>query len=168
MTSSPGRPIAIYRAAPSLAPGSDTRPPKSISRRLDNIRRYKQARRSAEYMRALVVERAGPDVVFVEAATIPSREQLGESGKVFLLWDDAIGAGWGLADLKVMLRAPRSATVTVLNGRRRSFALTPMSLAGTWARRFFEATFLGELAFTIVFMVVSPFIVGLDLVRGRR
>ena len=168
MTTSSGRPLAIYRAAPSLGPGGDTRPPKSISRRLDNIRRYKQARRSPEYMRALAVERAGPDVAFVDVADISRPGLLDGTERIFLLWDDAIGAGWGVADLKVMMKAAPSASVTVLNGRRRSFQLTPQALAGTWARRFVEATFLGELLFTIAFVVVSPFIVGLDLVRGRR
>ena len=168
MATTSNRPIAIYRAAASLGPEGDPRPPKSISRRLDNIRRYKQARRSAEYMRALAVEHAGADVVFVDAADVMSSGRLDGAGRIFLLWDDAIGAGWGLGDLKVLMNAPSSATVTVLNGRRRSFALTPRSLAGAWARRFLEASFLGELVFTIAFVIVSPFIVGLDLVRGRR
>ena len=119
-------------------------------------------------MRALAIERAGPDVVFLNVADIGRPGVLDGAGRIFLLWDDAIGAGWGLADLTVLMKAAPSATVTVLNGRRRSFTLTPQSLPGWWARRFVEATFLGELFFTIAFVVVSPVIVGIDLVRGRR
>jgi hypothetical protein len=86
---------------------------------------------------------------------------------IVLLWPDGSGYGWFPVERRIWAWKDKSAKVRVLNGRRRSFRLT----SGLWAaylfRRFMERFWIGEMAFSLLFFVVSPFLVIWDIGRGK-
>ena len=107
-------------------------------------------------------------MTFMDVADVARAGIAEQTSDIYLLWDDSIGTGWAFADLRLLMKAPRGAKVMVLNGRRRCYRLSVRSLVSAWTRRAIEFAYVGELAFTLAFVLVSPFIVGMDLVRGRR
>ena len=164
----PQAPLALFRAGDRAADGSPSTRSNGIARKLARIRRVKQAPRTPDYMHALAREQAGEGVVIIERDDSRRGEALKEAQEVYLLWEDSIGFGWGMTELAVLAARGGFSGVTVLNGRRRRFSLTPGSLAAAWIRRFVERTYAGELVFTVLFVVVSPFLVSWDLLHGRK
>jgi hypothetical protein len=60
------------------------------------------------------------------------------------------------------------AGVRVLNGRRRDFLLTDATRRRLRRRRFLERTMIVEFAVMVAMLLVTPFLIGADFVRGRR
>jgi hypothetical protein len=135
--------------------------------RLRRASRYKRNPRDAAYMHALLEDTYGAGVAVVSGpAMVP--EALRKAREVVLLWPDGNGFGWATVERQVRTWKSRSCRVFVLNGRRRRFELTPAVRAGYLVRRILERLWVGELAFAGVFVVVSPLLVGWDLLRGHH
>jgi hypothetical protein len=161
-----GRTVAVF-FSPWPADGLK-RPPRS--RPLAQYRYavwYKANPRSADYMRALQQERF-PEADVVEArAEKDWRGRIAQADTIVLLYPDAIGLGFGAIERSVLSHKAKSATVEILNGRRRQFRLTGRTLWALRLRRFLEWTMLPELVFIPVFIVVTPVLWTIDAVRGR-
>jgi hypothetical protein len=128
--------------------------------------------RTHDYMVALVAETHGTEPA-AHIRTIASVDdldprELESADHVVLLWRDGNGSGWKAVEKYVLGHTRRGASVTVLNGRRREFALTPGVWRGYLVRRFLEKTFLPEAALFVLFWIVTPWLALWDLVRARR
>jgi len=125
--------------------------------------------RDEDYMKALFSERY-PQGTFVDAdrdAAWPRRLEAADT--VVLLYPDSIGIDFAKIESAV-LRGRRSGAVEVrvLNGRRRDFALSGRVRRELRWRRLAERAMLGEALMIVGFVVVTPFFVAADLLRGRR
>ena len=141
---------------------------RGLSSRLARAVWYKANPRDEAYMRRLFAERY-PDGVFVCAdreADWPAR--LVEGASVVLLYPDAIGQGFGRIEAVVGARPGPARAPRVLNGRGRDFALDRATRRALALRRFLERTMLIELAFVPFFVVLTPLLLTVDGLRGRR
>jgi hypothetical protein len=161
-----GRTVAVFYS-PWPADGVK-RPPRS--RPLAQYRYavwYKANPRSAGYMRTLQQERF-PDAEWVEVgAGRDWLNRVSQAHTLVLLYPDAIGLRFGAIERLILSRKTKSATVEILNGRRRQFKLTSLTRWGLRLRRFLEWTMLPEMVFIPVFIVVTPVLWTIDAVRGR-
>ncbi len=87
--------------------------------------------------------------------------------EIVLLWPDGNGAGWGDVERTIFTRKRPSARVVVVNGRRRRFALDRARWRRFRARRFLQKTLVAEIAFMLVFVLLTPCLWLSDIVRGR-
>ena len=129
--------------------------------------RYKRNPRDAAYMRALLEETYGGGAAVVAAPALAPAALRG-AREVVLLWPDGNGFGWASVERRVQAWKSRSCRVFVLNGRRRRFELTPAIRAAYLVRRMLERFWVGELAFSLVFLIASPLLVSWDLLRRRH
>jgi hypothetical protein len=123
--------------------------------------------RSREYMEALFTA-SFPKGGLVEVVNgqIPT-DRLEGADTIVLLFPDSIGIDFGKIERAIYSRWP-SKRVLALNGRRRLFRLDPEMRRRLALRHFLETYRLPELAFLVIFVLVTPFLVLLDLLRGRR
>ncbi len=114
--------------------------------------------RSKEYMLKLLQENF-PDAELIDW------EQPRYPGKIILLYPDSIGLGWGKIEnrLKAQIQP-----LTVLNGRRRVFELTPSVHRQLLFRRFLEMIFLPEILLTPFILLYGVFITIKDKISGCR
>jgi hypothetical protein len=119
--------------------------------------------RSEAYMKALAAEHgAGPVQVITKAAELP---QIDRNDDVVLLWADANGVGCRAVERRLLRMGAR---VFVVNGRRRSFELTPQRWWAIQCCRVLEKYLIGEVIFIIGFVLVTPWLIGWDWVHGRK
>ncbi len=124
--------------------------------------------RSAADMKRLLNE-TWPGARFVDIRSEPAwLNGAKDCETLVLLYPDAIGLGIGAIERKVLRARRGRGAVQVLTGRRRQFALTRPVRRALLMRRLLERTMLGELLFGLVFVVATPLLLTLDLVRGRR
>lgn len=125
---------------------------------------FKANPRSLAYMRALLAEHF-PDASLLDVRSEPDwRHRLTGADRVVLLYPDAIGIGFGALERQLLGRVP----VTVINGRRRNFVLDRATRRRLRLRRFLERTMLLEGVFGLGLLLATPFLLGIDLARGRR
>jgi len=123
--------------------------------------------RTGDYMKALFASRfPGSALAEVTDGKIPE-DVLIQAQTIVLLYPDAIGMEFGWIERALARRWP-SKHVLALNGRRRLFRLDREMRRRLAIRRFLEFSRLPELAFFLVFAVVTPFFALLDIMRGHR
>lgn len=105
----------------------------------------------------------------IDPATVSSDEfaLMGDT-VIVLLYPDAIGLGFGPLERRLRASLPMGATVHVLNGRRRSFALDGATCRALMLRRAIKRLLLGEMVFSLVFVAMTPILLVADWMRGRR
>lgn len=145
--------------------------PPARSRNLRHLYRravwFKSNPRSASAMEQLFHE-TWPDGRFVNVSKTKGwRREAADCETVVLLYPDAIGLGFGAIERQVLRNRRGRHRARVLNGRKRDFLLTPPVRRGLRLRRMLERTMAGELLFALVFLVTTPLMLSLDLVRGR-
>lgn len=125
--------------------------------KLHNVVSQRSNPRSKEYMLELLHKRF-PDAELVDMTSST------ESGRILLLYPDAIGLGWrGLE--KTLLR--RFSHVSVLNGRNRYFELNYATLTRLRVKRLLEKTFLPELLFAPILIIMGVIWAAKDKITGR-
>ena len=119
--------------------------------------------RSESYMTALFLEKY-PKGVFCNIDKPSSVfKDVTPLDKVVLLYPDATGLGYGRIEKKF-----KSKDVWVLNGRKRQFQRTRKSWVKFKFLRFLEKTMIPEFIFMASFVVVTPLLLLVDLLRGKR
>lgn len=136
-----------------------------VNRRLQ----YRQNRRSWDYMRDL----AASQFANFHTSQVKRPGELGQVDwgavkEVVLLWRDGNGLGWARLERLVMAAAKPGTAVKVLNGRRRLFALTPEVRRSYLWRRAIEKSLLPDMALLAAFVVGTPALLVVDLLRGKR
>ncbi|HEV2705668.1 MAG TPA: hypothetical protein VGV59_07060 [Pyrinomonadaceae bacterium] len=125
--------------------------------------------RDEEYMKALFSERypAGEFVNIDRDADWQAHLAAAET--VVLLYPDAIGLHFAPVESAVLKgRKSEAVEVRVLNGRRRDFVWSSRVRRELRWRRLAERAMLGEALMIVGFVVITPFFVAADFVRGRR
>jgi hypothetical protein len=153
---------------PAADKPAGTGPLARVLRKFSRAAREKQNPRSADYLRSLAVSHLDRSCRLAEAPAALDPPLLRSADEIVLLWPDGNGHGWSPIERAVFRHKAPLARVSVLNGRRRRFELTPRVLAGYRLRRTLERLWVGEFAFTVAFLVLSPLLVGWDMTRGRR
>lgn len=128
--------------------------------------RFRRNPRELCYLRSLLARAIPMDVELKEAEDL-SIKDVKHVEDIILLWPDGNGYGWFGLERKIFSWKKRGAAVTVLNGRGRYFCLSRAVWGGYLVRRFLERFWIGEIAFSLIFLLVSPFLVIWDLARGR-
>src|SRR4029450_10202054 len=124
--------------------------------------------RNESYMLALFAERY-PEGTFLNIdQTVDWRKQTGEADKIILLYPDSIGLGFAAIESEIARLKKPWAGVRVLNGRRRDFLLTDATRRRLRRRRFPGRVMHSEFAVMVAMLLVTPFLIGADFVRGRR
>ena len=119
--------------------------------------------RTVEYMNALAVEHGAREVYLVKhASELPL---VGNGAQVVLVWRDANGIGCSPLERELKRSGAR---IWVLNGRHRLFELTSGRRRLLRFRRALEKFLIGEVVFTIVFILITPGLVAWDALQGRR
>jgi hypothetical protein len=95
-------------------------------------------------------------------------EACGTAEEIWLLWPDGNGYGWSKVERSVWKSKRPKVKLVVLNGRRRFFELTPKIRRMYQLRRILERLWVGEVGFTLVLLLIAPFLVGWDFARGRQ
>ena len=130
---------------------------------------YRQNRRSGEYMRDLAASQfADFDESQVKRPGELDQVDWDATKEVVLLWRDGNGLGWGRLERRVMSAAKPGTLVRVLNGRRRLFQLTPEVRSSYLRRRALEKSFVPDMVLVAAFVLGTPALVLLDLLRGKR
>lgn len=128
---------------------------------------YKANPRGVEYMRDLVAGHF-PEATWVNTAESEDwRQRIAVADQIVLLYPDAIGMGFSPIERDLIAHKLAWAGVTVLNGRSRRFRLNGGTHMGLRLRRFLAWTMLPEMLFLPVFVLATPVLWGLDLMRGR-
>jgi hypothetical protein len=128
---------------------------------------FKANPRPAAYMRALLAEH-WPQARLVDVRSEPHwAGALTGAERVVLLYPDAIGIGFGGIERRLLRLEPHG-VITVLNGRRRVFELDRRVRRRLLLRRFLERSMLIECILGVGMLAATPFLVCLDLARGRR
>lgn len=159
--------IGLFRDPwpPELANARSSRNPSQLFR---YAVWYKANPRSEERMRELFHEYV-PEGEFVAVDRDPAwLQKVAETDSIVLLYPDCTGLFQGRLEREVLRGKPVRASVRVLNGRSRLFLLTPAVRRSLRLRRFLERTMLLEMAANVVFLLVTPILLILDLARGRR
>lgn len=86
-------------------------------------------------------------------------------GKIILLHPDSIGLGWGKIENRLKIHTQ---DITVLNGRKRVFKLTPSTRKKLLFRRFLEITFLPEILLTPFVIFYGAFVATKDKFRDSK
>ena len=120
-------------------------------------------RRTQDYMEALASHHGAGAIRSVSG--IAELPPIGSGTDVVLLWADANGLGWRPLERKLLRSGAR---VSVLTGRGRLFELTPRRWRAFQYRRVLEKYLVGEVLFTIVFFLITPWLVAWDWMHGRR
>jgi hypothetical protein len=137
------------------------------ARRGGRLRRYrtmvefKANPRDEAYTRALFAERY-PD------GRLGGPEDVAGADRIVLLYSDAIGLGWGPVERGLIRQAGLGTEVRVLNGRRRDFVLDGRARRRLELRRMLETALVGEAMGTVGFALVTPVLLLVDWLRGRR
>jgi hypothetical protein len=123
--------------------------------------------RDREYMAALFQSRfPSGNLHIVENDHVPT-EVLAAADTVVLLFPDAIGVDWQPIERQVH-PCSTGKRLLMLNGRRRLLRLDSETRQRLARRRFLETWRLPEFAFLSIFVIVTPILAFLDLIRGRR
>lgn len=142
------------------------------SRALNLVNRklqYRQNRRSWEYMRDLAASQfADFDESKVKRPGELDLVDWSSVSAVVLLWRDGNGLGWGAVERRVMSAVKPGTTVHVLNGRRRLFSLTPDVRRSYIWRRAIEKSLIPDMALFAAFLVGTPVLLLVDLMKGKR
>lgn len=129
---------------------------------------YKRNPRSIEYMLDLARQLFGCEYEVIDAEDV-SIDKLRTVSEIVLLWPDGNGYGWYGIEKTMMTHSRQlKIKVAVLNGRRRYFNFDRVVWFNYLLRRFAERFWLGEIFFSFIFLCTSPFVIGWDLIRGRR
>lgn len=105
-------------------------------------------------------------LVEVRNGALPA-ELINASETIVLLFPDAIGLDFGRIERAIATGWP-SKRLFALNGRRRLFRLDSETRRRFLLRRFLERWRLPEVAFFVLFLIVTPFLLIFDLMRGHR
>ncbi|GAJ46482.1 hypothetical protein HE1_00817 [Holospora elegans E1] len=132
--------------------------PRWIPEKLYRVVCQRSNPRSKEYMINLLHEN------FPEAELI-ELEQLHFPAKIILLYPDATGLGWSKIETRLKTQTQ---DITVLNGRKRVFELTPSTRKTLLFRRFLEMTFLPEILLTPLILFYGISIAIKDKFRGCK
>lgn len=89
-----------------------------------------------------------------------------QNQEIVILYPDAIGLGMG--KLEKLIQGQNPARVQVLNGRRRIFTLDAKNLKRLRWKRFLEMSFLVEIFWSLKLLLLFPFWVLSDLLRGKK
>lgn len=139
-----------------------------ILARLEKALASKANPRSKEYMRALFEEKC-PGSRFVEVEADSSwQEEVRSADNIVLLYPDAIGQGFGDFELSLVGLMKERANLSVLNGRKREFALCTPLRRELRFRRILERWMLVESVVLVLFLLLTPPLLAWDLARGRR
>jgi hypothetical protein len=134
---------------------------------LARVSQYKRNARDLPYMVDLAAKFLPPHHEIVAASEVVS-SHLHKADDVVLLWPDGSGFGWFRIEMMVREFKRREANVFVLNGRRRYFPLTRSVYVEYLIRRIAERFWIGEIVFTVLFLLISPIYVAIDLLKGKR
>lgn len=113
--------------------------------------------RPIEYMLTLLQERF-PDAILLTPDQIPQ-----EAMHIVLLYPDSIGMGWLLTELRCM---QKSRSCIVINGRKRQFNLNLITWIKLLVKRGLEKTFLPELFFAPILLLVGGLLACKDQFLG--
>ncbi len=122
--------------------------------------------RNESYMRELALEHYH-DAMFLNYSIENNCSKLKSASKIVLLYPDATGIGFNKIEKEVFSIVNNSSKVCVLNGRRRKFKLGKKERYMLLVRRILEKTMFFEFVFIIVFLIVTPFFLIFDWIRGR-
>lgn len=128
---------------------------------------FKRNPRDLDYMQFLLSQTIKLDFKVIDAKDL-SADRLKGVEEVVLLWPDGNGYGWFGTEKRIFSLKERTTKVTVLNGRRRYFHLSSILWISYLVRRFLERFWIGEIIFSILFLIISPFLVIWDLAQGHR
>ncbi len=131
---------------------------------------FKANPRTESYMQDLFTSHY-PEGQFVDGDACDSdclRDQVRSAQTVVLLYPDAIGIGFSALEKIVLCVKSPMTGVKVLNGRRREFIFNANVKWSLRFRRFLEVTMLPEICVSVVMLIVTPFLVSIDVVRGRK
>jgi hypothetical protein len=150
------------------SPWDDAARPRGIFGRLNDHYRGVLMPRSAAYMEQ-AFKRSFPEGVFRDVQASPDwRELIRKAETVILLYPDPIGFNCGRLFADARRHKPDYAAIRMLNGRQRTFLLTSTARIQLALRRAATRLMLAEIAIGGALLVMSPFLVLLDLARGRR
>ena len=140
---------------------------EGVLQKLDRIARFKRNPRDPEYMRHVAASLL-PHARVMEVDRAVPAPAIAQAPHIVLLWPDAIGYAWFPLEREVFRHKRRDAVVYAVNGRRRAFRLTPLTLLGLRLRRLAERLWLGEAVMAVGLLVSAPFLVMWDFARGHR
>lgn len=142
------------------------------SRHLLELYRYavwfKANPRSKDYMCTLFTERFPAAMLFDLNEDPAWRDYVRCADIVVLLYPDAIGLGFATLEHEVRRLLKPLAALRVLSGRRREFVMNSSTSRALIVRRVLERSMLLELLFTPIFVCLTPLLLMIDLLRGRR
>lgn len=131
---------------------------------------FKSNPRSLGYMHSLFAERY-PNGKFYDVREVDPvilKSLIAAADEIVLLYPDAIGLGFSDIEKQVRHEASSMVCIRILNGRRRDFLLSKRVQANLRKRRFLELTMLPEIIVGLIILALTPFVLILDVLKGKR
>lgn len=124
--------------------------------------------RNFEYMRNLVKNKISENIIIYTLKTLKDIPDIQKAEEIVLLWSDPIGRrGWRFIEKHLLKIKNKNQKIFVLNGRQRYFEYTANAARQINLRRFIDKFLVGEIAFSLIFMILSPLFLFIDILRKR-
>jgi hypothetical protein len=88
--------------------------------------------------------------------------------EIVLLWPDGNGYGWNRVERYIFRHKNPQSKITVVNGRRRIYIFNKSRRFVFLILRFLEKFFVIEFVFMLFFILITPFLLLFDLLRGGK
>ena len=125
---------------------------------------YKANPRDEAYMKKIFMEKY-PDGKFVDISTESQWEKiLRDADDIVLLYPDSTGLGFRRLEEKMKEKK----SIVIINGRKRKLDFTSHIKRKLYLKRILEWSMIGEVCYTLVFLLVTPVLLGIDILKGRR
>jgi hypothetical protein len=145
------------------------RQPKFLFSLFSKIENFKRNPRNLEYMKNLANKKFDNNYELIDGYKLSKNDliKISQTNKIVLLWENSNGYHWFNIERKIFSLKNKDAKIMILNGRKRYFELNKQ----TWFRylfvRNFERFWVGEILFTILFIIISPIIVIWDFIKKK-
>jgi hypothetical protein len=145
--------------------GVSRTPRRSPQRAYASAIAYRANPRSPEYMGELLAE-LEPDAALVRTSDSDWKQEVASADRVIALFPDSTGLGW--SGLERSLAKLSATPAEAINGRRRRFALDGKTRRELRMRRALERSMLVEVVVVTTFALMTPVLLAIDFLRGRR
>lgn len=124
--------------------------------------------RTREYMKNLF-EKKYPTGSFLEVGNNTSwTDQVSDADSIVLLYPDPIGYGFNKIEKQILQLKDSRCALRALTGRRREILLNPRTRNALSFRRLIRQLMIVEILLSTLFVLVTPFLVVFDQLRGRK
>ncbi len=130
---------------------------------------FKSNPRTFEYLTSKLKDKiTNSDVVILTDMADLEKIDFDAYEKIILLYPDSTGLGWYAIERIILKNVNEMKNIYIINGRGRKIVFNKLNLMSLRIKRCLERSLLGEIIFTVFFIVSTPFLLIKDLINGKN